>query len=455
MCELPDLVLENLLAYLDLRTLIRCRAVSKRWCALASGIRVRNLLFSDWDVDHLHNKWQLLEPDFDRNYIECSKFESFFRHYAHSLLSRMRHLRVCELDLSIFRRRSAFVKVVNGFGELECLDLVRVSHLPGYFELNLPNLRSVRFEELKTFGLTLDTPRLSELTCLFVVNIGLDFIHPESVESLLVYGCSPLDPDLDLEKLKNLRFIYIQRMNVSEIGPNFLVNLVRLEEIHLNYDRGALEKLQLQRHQYNRTDLRIYFHGLCLDHLNDYEEFWSDSELGTPALDCTIANPSKLAARLPLNRYICYSQIKPVVAQVPVDYWTRFSNLEKISVYEPVEDVQQFLSFLRNFDNVHSLQLDAKCAQSLFDQLPKHCPRIQKILMIGSKPTLGLFFSSWLQASAELPVQGSSRRPVRSQGIRRAEVSLELRFLSPWSDDLNPPPETQSPIAAENRYPAD
>lgn len=160
--DLPDLAFDKVLGYLDLKEVLRARAVSKEFYLKINKFRVRSLCYSEWERNFILGKNYLVVNEFAQNFICSSKFELFFANFGRSLLSSLRHLRICDLDVKYEALK--FIEIVNSFQKLESLDLVHVDSLHGDFKLNLPKLKSIHFEELSdSFALTLDTPRLSDI----------------------------------------------------------------------------------------------------------------------------------------------------------------------------------------------------------------------------------------------------------------------------------------------------
>ena len=67
---------------------------------------------------------------------------------------------------------------------------------------------------------------------------------------------------------------------------------------------------------------------------------------------------------------------------MPADFWDRLVHLEKITLTGRVENVEQFLDFLRNRPNVRVLNFRHSQPQDLFNQLAAHCSssKIQTLL---------------------------------------------------------------------------
>ena len=375
--DLPILAFEKVLSYLELNDLLSARTVSKGWLQsidnYAIKFGVRSLFVSDLEKEYFSGHHRLMAAEFAKNYISSPKLHSLF---GHPMLSALRHLRVCDLDVE--KKAPELFDLVNSLVNLESLDLVRVlRHVPWYenlkFKLTLPKLKIIHLDdyrtndedpEFKTFTLTLDAPRLSEIQCLSYFPY-LDITYPESIETVWV----PMEYLLDLQSLKNLKVLHCSTF--YELNDSLLSSLQQLKEIHLTKKRTAFEQLHDQKRRNGRSELKIYYHGLCLDSPDDYPQF-PDTD-GYPLLlqehlRFMAANYSRLADALPLHRNIYYSD--EAVRQMPADFWPRLSNLSEIETWKPVTDEEQFLQLLANCPGVRSLMFNS--SQDLFWELCLH-----------------------------------------------------------------------------------
>ena len=99
----------------------------------------------------------------------------------------------------------------------------------------------------------------------------------------------------------------------------------------------------------------------------------------------------RLADEIPFCRALPYHAIQRVAPELTVNLLNRFPNLNEIAVNEPVEDVQRFLNFLKNFDNVVVLLFVCDQPQDLFDRLPEHSA-VQRLAIHGAPADLRFLF---------------------------------------------------------------
>ena len=358
MDDLPELPFEKVLSYLSLRDRLKARAVSRRWYHKINSFKVQTLCYSDWPRDFIHGKDRWVSGAFAKNFISSRRFESFFKAFGRSVLSRLKHLRLCELRLDL-ESRTAFSRTLKSFGQLEELNIIRVYCSQNRtFKLTLPMLTSIHLEKLSGFKkLTLDASRLRKVKILDCPDLRLDLFHDESVEELLVdrLECTKV------KNLKNLKCLYTSCY--SSIDPTLLSSLEQLNEVHTMHPIEALGLFELKERPDN---LKIYLFGLSLNDLND------------PAISSfevllrSAGNRSRLADEIPLCRWFLSSSINCFASGMEINFLKRFVDLVEIRANQPVQDVQRFLDLLKNLENVVQLHFQCAQPQDLFDRLPEH-----------------------------------------------------------------------------------
>ena len=155
MYELPDLPFEKVLSHLTLAELLKARAVSREWYQRINCYRVHCLCFSQHPIDFIFGKRRLVTGLFVRNFIRSNRFASFFTTFCPTILSNLRHLRLCQLNLDE-ENRAAFASALNSFTQLQELDIIQLdvgcwtmsSFSKLVVELNLPMLQGIRLEEV-------------------------------------------------------------------------------------------------------------------------------------------------------------------------------------------------------------------------------------------------------------------------------------------------------------------
>ena len=425
MDDLPELPFEKVLSYLSLRDRLRLSAVSRSCHQKVINSRVKTLCYSSRSSDLIFGKSRWISGAFAQNFISSTRFASFFDTFGQTILSTLKRLRLCDLDLSK-RNETALARTLNSFGQLEELDVVRTQcGLQRQFKLNLPMLTSIRLEEIKLDRkLTLEAPRLRDVKLLVCSHLRLEIVHGESVEWLLCdrWGYT------EVKKLKNLRYMYFDYLprddSIDGIDSTFLSSLEKLKEIHTNEPDDVSELFE-QKQRSGRVDLKIYLYGLLLNGPDDPARNALRNSLPsylTPeAFACLAENPSRLADEIPFYSSLYYFVIEPVTPGLEVDLLKRFTHLKVVKVHSPVQNTQRFLDLLKNCERIVELTFNGDQPQDLFDRLPEYCA-VQKLILHRAPPDLTFLFR--LNHLIRLHVGGS----IDSETARRAFD--ELPFLS-------------------------
>ena len=380
--DLPELPFERLLSYLSLKDRLQLGAVSRSCHEKVTNSRVKHLCYSELPIGRILGKSRWASEAFAENFINSTRFASFFDTYGQTILSSLKHLRLCDLSLDLWKR-TVFIRTLNSFSKLEELVIVRVKCNPQRtFKLNLPALTSIHLEELTGMKkLTLDAPSLRNVKLVNDSPLRLDLVHGESVESFL---SSDVRDVTNLRNLKNLTFLYYGRPPV--IDSKLLSGLQQLKEFHTVDNRNVSEIFE-QKQRYGRADLKIYFCGLLLNGPHDPAiNALLSSYHNIEAFGQLAKNPSRLADAIPFYRHIYYSNIAEGVAPgLELDLLKRFTRLNEIRVINPVQDIQRFLNLLKNCKNIVELLFTRDQPQAMFDQLPQH--RGVQRLKINHRPS--------------------------------------------------------------------
>ena len=390
--DLPKLPFEQILSYLSLKDRLKSRAVSRGWYHRIDSFKVKSLCYSPCPSGFIYGKRRWVSGAFAQNFVSSARFEWFFSTFGQSILSNLKQLRLCDLDLKKVNA-TAFFQILNSFGQLEELglfgfyDLLVSSDPRTEFELNLLMLNSLQLEKVQGIKtLTLDAPRLQKVKVSRCPFLRLVIVHGESVERLLtdqfVYTA--------VKNLKSLQYLYIGSSGrpSSAIDSTLLSGLDQLKEIHLN-DPRSVEMLFEQKQRNGRTDLKIYLGGLLLngpedpaiDFSSNFKEFFVH----------LAENPSRLADEIPFSfDFLSYSAIERVDLESTIDLLSRYTNFDTIVVREPVQDIERFLDVLKNCDHIAWLRFQCDQPQDLFDRLPEHSA-VQELMIQSASDFRFLF----------------------------------------------------------------
>ena len=426
MDDLPELPFEKVLSYLSLEDRIKSRAVSRRWYYTINSFKVKSLCYSKHPAGFIRENNRWARGSFAENFISCSRFASFFNAFRESILSNLKHLRLCDLILGE-EDRAAFAPTVQSFGQLEELDIIRFDYPRGSnpkmnFKLNLPMLRSIQLENVRGIQkLTLDAPKLKNVkisTCA----LKADFVHIELFERLVIDRLH----HIPVKSLKNLLYLYIR--DSESIDSTLLSSLEKLKEIHFNYlsQRGLPEFFELKE-RIGRAELKVYLLGLLLSGPDDpaiRSLQISYNGFDKRALHCLAENPSRLADEIPFENRLCCSSIERVASDSESNVLKRLTDLSEIYLESSVQNIELFLDNLKNFDNISDVGVSSVQPQDLFDRLPEHCA-VQRLYLYPIVTDLRFLFR--LKNLIILHLRCS----IEAETIRR--LFEELTFLSEFT----------------------
>ena len=419
--DLPELPFELILSYLSLEDRIKCRGVSRRWRKMIDDFKVSTLCFSERPIGFIPGKNQLVSGAYAQNFIQSPRFSSFFNTFSRSILSSLKHLRLRCFDPKK-EKETIFDQALNAFDQLEELHLICLNYPYNplrEFELNLPMLQSFELENVQGIvKLTLDAPKLQRIKCLNCSwYLRPTFVHPESVEKLLLDRLEMIE----VNKLKNLKYLYSTGYTTNQRHPLMLSNLKHLKEAHLS-DSSVTRTLFNQKKQYDRTDLKIFQRGLLLNSLDDpANQPVSDFSNIRGYLACLSENISRVADEIPFYRSTTYTEIELVASGEEIKLLKRFTDLETVTVHQPVQDTERFLDLLANLNKVVKLVFYNDQPQELFDRLPEHCAVQQ--LDVGNP--MDLQFVRRLNDLTRLRVD----RALDAESVRRV-LESDLQFLN-------------------------
>ena len=423
--ELPELPFEKVLSYLSLEDRLKSKLVSVRWYWMIKNFinhfRVKSLCISTRSSDFIMGKSRLISGTFAQNFIRSIRFEPFVQASESVVanLTNLKHLRLCAVRLDA-ENREAFISALSSFGRLERLDIIDLTNDgdPLAIDLKLPMLTGIHLRDVRGIEqLTLDAPRCKTMKVgRLHDDLFVDLVHCESVERL---SFDDFD-SIPFDDLKNLKYLHME-WDLVEINETFLPDLEQLKEIHLTKN---VPELFEQKQRYGLSDLKIYLRGLLLEGPNDpaIDSLEKNNEL----LRCLAENSSRLADEIPLHSSIDYAAIETLESVTPEsainNILKRFTDLSKITVSSPVEDVERFLNFLKNLENITTLNFECAQPQELWDRLPEHSA-VQKLTIPGPVSDLKFLFRLKHLIRLNLGIKTGHKEFI-------VKILKELKFLS-------------------------
>ena len=437
MDDLPELPFEKVLSYLSLKDRLKARTVSRGWRNKFNMDPVKSLCYSSRSSDFIWQKSRWVSGAFAKNFISSSRFASFFDIYGQTILSCLKHLRLCNIHVTE-GDRTAFASTLNSLNQLKKLDIIQ-GKCDLQFNLNLPMLTSLQLENVSGIvKLTLDAPRLREVKLLdhwqftgHQKDLRVEIVHGESVERLFI----DIWEYTEVKNLKNLQHLYIVHLSEFETDtvPTFLSSLHQLKEIHTNDPRNVSE-LFMQKRQFGRADLKIYLKGLLLNGPGDpavhallyiYCEY---QEPGKESFVYLAENPLRLADEIRFYQFLCYSWIENLAFGLEVDLLRRFVHLEHLIVRDRVQDIPRFLDLLKNFERIVELWFDRdQQPQDLYDRLPEYCA-VQRLILGGELEPSDLTFLFRLKHLIYLEIDWTADIETVRRALEDLPVLSSFRF---------------------------
>ena len=129
--DLPMLPFQKILSYPSLEDCIKSRAVSRRWYQLIDSFRVKSLCYSGCLIFLIRYKRKLVNGAFAQNFISLSSFQSFFAASSQSILSNLKHLRLCHHKIHV-KDKAIFAQALNR------IEFIRAIGRAGHHPIELP-----------------------------------------------------------------------------------------------------------------------------------------------------------------------------------------------------------------------------------------------------------------------------------------------------------------------------
>ena len=363
-----DIVLDNL----GLMDLVQLRAVSKAFRTKIDLFGLKVLCISMFSREHIIGKRRWIANKFAQNFVHTTAPVLFFNALRGQLFSQLQHVRLCDVRLNE-ESRTVLIQVLNSFQRLKNLDIINLrfellSLSTRYFshrlELCLPALNHIYLEKLKGFyKLSLDAPKLKSVVFFKCYSLNLVIVHTESVESVTIHNQHRVA--FEIECLKNLKYLFIDRVNADS---KLLSSLTQLKEIHLNHLDSVQEFLKKRK----RTDLKIFLCGVLVTDLGDplCSKSCPQNKFVNSLETLLITNSVRLANSIPFLSCFRYQPWEGLTLELMSNFLNRFSGVTTIQVDEPIQNVPRFLNLLEKLTHIERLVFILfDQPQELFNQL--------------------------------------------------------------------------------------
>lgn len=355
--------------HLNVRDLVRCKKVSKRfYWVIHNLVRVRELVLSDKIDEFPKGIWYgSNKPILYENAVE-STFLKYDRLNLHRFLRRLHLGRYCNPNLSEFLD-------LNTYQNLEHIDSA------GHVNCALIESASLRTFSCNAHGnLVFRTPNLRALKCKDLSSIFLS--DPQQLTHLEVSNYNQ-----KIKWLTGLEFLQLNYEGEIQLNRDLLQTLKRLKCLRLNpFDaakrsdefrefRNTCAYIAKQRLILRRTDLRIFLFGVELTSNALLYEY----DLARGELYFQIANYDRLCNDLSCHQSVDYNHLLSLFdGPVPENYFGKFVNIRQVTLHGEVDT--QFFAFLSKLDHFESLHLtDTMFTQPALDRLPDKCSRLTEL----------------------------------------------------------------------------
>ena len=394
--ELPDVCLRKILGFLNLRDLVKFRAVSRQFKAYAEETPVELTVSDRRTSCGFWCEWY----DTDRQIELGSSISPNVFDSVRSSLKLDQQLKFLHVHLQ--RTPADFdIEILNTFKQLVHLEL-GLRPRKNQLTLTLPNLKvlNVRFG-LDKCSFVLKTPKLEILVCFLITNIRAE--HPETIKRI---ECDCLDTN-DLAPFENLQ-VLICHCGFDVLDGIRLSNWSALNELHIRSEsleevaedepdfdefRSSLLNLMRNRTKSKREELKLYLEEVllvnpveqlagCFQHPYTIDGFTGKktSKL-THGKDLWLLKNFRLLHRdsYPHLTLVRFGELMKLDVELSGDFFDRFPRIRVLVVSGPV-DRDRFEWFLQHATAVRKLVLNnASLDQTFMDRLPQINDRLTSL----------------------------------------------------------------------------
>ena len=380
--DLPPEMLCVVFEHLGPGDLFEKKSVCKLWNELISKVKIERLsLDADMVVKELwhHTNRPCRES-------ELCHPNLFVVHHKKPVFLNLKYLKLCYRVWNK-KLRDFNLNELNTFSQLLQLELDYYRDESLY--LSLPNLQVLSLNWPTTYCRTeVNCPKLRVFQNRENAESSMLRVHHPDIIRVLGTATAAR-----LAQFENLECLKYRHYDVRFFAKSILMDLKKLKEIYYDFslecfnDRQAdgeeeqddyheaiqaLQELMRQK-SFLRSNLQVYFCGLRLvkEDLSDID-FMVKIRNGKTFLSnepVYIRHYDRLQAKMEFVREVNYSVLLKTVNVLPVDYFSRFCHLCRVTATCPLDE-QHFLKFLKKIFRLDWLQIyDTNLSQGFFDSL--------------------------------------------------------------------------------------
>ena len=407
MDKLPIETLSEILDYLDMNRLLRCRRVNKKFKYAIDKLRIKNLTVFEHDLEY--ENFFLTRRSTNSCKLLQTKNPNVFRSpVIKPIVSRLKLL---------FITYHVNTGDLNMFKQLEQLQ-INYLELTKHCRLRLSNLRVLCIEELFQQGrverrLKLDCVKLRSFKCNYGY-LNVDFRQPSNITHL---GLWSYESEFNLNRFqKSLSHLYLK--NATNVDHTIQLKLFpQLKALYFNerLQRDKIAYLLDEKMRLGRCEFKLFHSGIELNSMELVDQL-ERLETGNPDFATLVANYRLLDDRLPWSRTLpfCDSELIKLIDNVPdSNFYSKFYNIREISINGTI-DQRNFIQFLRHYPNLAYLYLqDTLLDQCFFNQLNTLCSRLFYLEILNTTQKSRIqefdfilnFNLIYLTVSEELPIE--------------------------------------------------
>lgn len=379
---LPDEILLNIFNKLSINQIVVSKLVCKRWYFVLNKLRIRNLVISIhanlpnhkyWLTYNFVNCTHLIRDAFeksDRNEVnKLISLESINNKLNQRLFDNLRSLYVYNIY-----HKNLFTSYLNKFTHLERLEFIYSrlkNEAVSNCTLNLDNLKILHISDAINDVFVLNTPRLSNIK-LNISNLEkVTFNYPDQVRLFETLRYNDV-----IKIFSNLEYLFAK--NINDLDDDFLLQLPHLKELHFDSQKRIFHILQHQKSLFKRNELKLFYFGLNLENIPNYNLKNTRNQLNDKAVELLGDNYEKIATVLPFVHQIDYCDLESYFNnKIPYCFIKRFVNLDYLLVTSKVKDPDQLNSVLKDCNNLKSLTICSALDQNFYDTLPSILPYLE------------------------------------------------------------------------------
>lgn len=379
-----------ILSYLDIKSLMQCRLLSKKFLKNVSLIRVESLFVilsssSNFDSDYFSGS---LRKYFYTNDLVCfstslsaSNMGFVDSIIIKSILSNLKRLRIEE---QVTIHRSFNIEHINQFTNLEHLEIALYNNKNNYV-LRLNNLRILFIMSMSSaFNLVVDTPKLVALGSEYSINY-IEFLSPQKITYFSTSDMCTLKPKIEF--FLNLEYFFLKFDVINEhCLPDFSA-FIHLKELHLNGVLPRVLDIIWDQRRSKNLSFEIYVSGFKVDTVDDIDIFKDKLSAFENIIslrfthnfsDLLPFNYSRISDANPIHvSNINYnSLIKNFNNKIPNDFHKKV-NVESVSVglSKNIIDHKMFIKFLTKVKTITRLYIyNVPFSNEFYDNLGFNCP---------------------------------------------------------------------------------